>query len=107
MTELIRTKPFPLTAGGILVGIALMATRSLPIAVVGAGLIIAGLLVPFAQLRGHGRGEHDPGIARAPEVDARDHRQVARAAHRSRRGRPGRAPLSTYEQADPEQPAFR
>lgn len=106
MTEFLRTKPFPLTASGIIIGIALMATRSLPLAVIGAGLIVAGLLVPFAQLRGQSRSERESGIGRAPEVGAREHRLATRSASRSRRGRPRRAPLSTYEQSDPEQPAF-
>jgi hypothetical protein len=107
MTELLRNRPFPLTAGGIFIGMALMATRSLPLAVIGAALIVAGLLVPFAQLRGQGRGERDPATASAPDVGAREYRLVSRSANRSRRGRSRRAPLSTYEQSDPEQPALR
>ena len=49
MTDLLRDSPFPLTAAGILGGIALIATRNLPLAIVGVALIVAGLLVPFVR----------------------------------------------------------
>lgn len=77
MTEFLRTRSFPLTAGGILVGIALMATRSLPVAVIGVAFIVAGLLVPFAQLRGQNRDEQKRHIVHTPDVGEHHHRRVS------------------------------
>jgi hypothetical protein len=46
--SLLRDNPFVLTAGGILVGIALI-TRYLPFTVIGVVLVLVGLLVPFIR----------------------------------------------------------
>ena len=106
MTELLRNRPFPLTAGGILIGIALMATRSLPVAVIGAALIVAGLLVPFAQLRCQSRSEKQPNIDNTTDSGDLENRRTVASAPLSRRKHPRRVPLSAHEELDPEQPAF-
>jgi hypothetical protein len=49
IAETLHHRPFALTAAGILLGAALIATRSVPLAVVGAALIVAGLLVPLIR----------------------------------------------------------
>ena len=47
--DTLRHKPFLLTAGGILVGTAFVASRCMPAVVVGTALIVAGLLVPLLR----------------------------------------------------------
>lgn len=106
MTDLLRNRPFPLTAGGILIGIALMATRSLPLAVIGVGIIVAGLLVPFAQLQGQHRDEQHPSVAHPPRESARERQRASSSAIPARRRRIRRVPLSPHEQSEPEQAAF-
>ena len=49
IADTLRHRPFLLTAGGILLGTALIATRSVPLAAIGVALIMAGILTPLLR----------------------------------------------------------
>lgn len=58
LTHFLRTAPAPLTAAGLVGGVALLATGVWPARALGAVLIVGAILIPFAR------------IGRAPELPA-------------------------------------